>query len=646
VDAPGQRNAEVVGTRVLIVTIESQPRDTVSQKALVAGSARVPIITCGPVQQLVPTTVNRVATVQSALVAVVTIHLFRAGANPGQTQVAFSALVAIVAIPFHRHRHTSTRIAAALIRSTRVAVVAGKLPFRHALALQALVTRRAQITIIAGSAVECSDAAQHRVALTVCARVVVSARLRTAGYTLPFRTIVAIGTGIPVIARQGVGGKDTQTVRAAGVVSADIPIVTHLRRPGCTHTILALIIQGARVAISARSRNRIVPAPAGRKAVVLGARVTIIAVRQLAGEATPALTLVNAGALVSVIAQDVVSHVSAPYSRCTLILSADVVVITCKFPRPDTYPRLTLIRHGANVTVVTRQLVVDVDTPLRRVTGIIRAQVAIVAVDGPAGNTLALHATVVDGAQVPVVAKHPFVVRQNPANPRVRIARRLQTKSMCPFRLRAGDDCCFVNHTLVGELLRIALESTVAQVAIVKPDTVVVSLAITVHRDTLALLSHTLISQRTRIAVVAKVPVGLKYTAPRLSAMVVRAHVSVIAIDHRANAHPAVAVVGYGTRIAVGTLANIQGLVDTSQLPFAGIVGTLVFIVAKLGQRAFPQRRLIHISITVVVDAVTLLGSRDSRIARSQPFGSAQTHAGANTPLVVRLTRGPETLFD
>ena len=127
---------------------------------------------------------------------------------------------------------------------------------------------------------------------------------------------------------------------------------------------------------------------------------------------------------------------------------------------------------------------------------------------------------------------------------------------------------------------------------------------------------------------------------------IVSAGVTVITKDRGADAGFLCAVVANSAGIAVFALTPGYCAVAATRFPVAEIVSTFVSIVTELDEHAALQAGLIHVAVTVVVEAVTTLLRRCRGVARRQAVGGADAQAVANATGVLYLTGSTEGELD
>jgi len=186
---------------------------------------------------------------------------------------------------------------------------------------------------------------------------------------------------------------------------------------------------------------------------------------------------------------------------------------------------------------------------------------------------------------------------------------------------------------------QVASQRTVARVAVLQRSAVLVNRTFAVHRLATADTLLAVVAKRTRIAVVAVVPVERDHATNNGIARLVGARIPVIAVHGGTDARASLAGLLHRARIAVVALASVKRLGRASRRPLALVHCALVLVVAKPCGPGLSLRRLVRLSVAVVVDPVACFGSRDRRIAIEQRPVLAGPHPDAHAEVVLRCTR-------
>jgi len=202
------------------------------------------------------------------------------------------------------------------------------------------------------------------------------------GLAGPLVAQVAHGACIPVVAREaGRLGVDAPELEGAGVNGAGIAVVTRGRLSD-TDTVHALVLVRALVAVVALGPVRLLVYTAGHGiAAVAGARIAVVAGNRCAG-AGACGAVVFRGADGPVVARRALQHDEyAPEVRITVVAGAGIAVVTRDL-RTRAHAVITRVFLGAYGPVIARDPSLDrVEAPIRRIAAVHGARVAIVAVD-------------------------------------------------------------------------------------------------------------------------------------------------------------------------------------------------------------------------------------------------------------------------
>ena len=341
--------------------------------------------------------------------------------------------------------------------------------------------------------------------------------------------------------------------------------------------------------------------------------------------------MVSNGAGIAVVTAGIVGGMLTSHARNTRIVSAAIAVIAIQDASRHTFPVYALITGGTGVAVVAQIAVGLVRTPRFGGAGFIGAGIPVIAVGRRARYANTILASVVDSTCVTVTARPTIVGRNQAAVARLRVAHRLQTGSISPSGLGADNDRVGVDGALVGQHAHVTHQRPVALVAIFQGTTIPVLLAIARYRHPCALRGFALVSYGARVAIVTFGHIGLVDTAARFVTGIIGAWVIIITVDLLADAQSGLAVVGDGAGIAVLAFVTLQSGVFTARLPQAEVLSTVVVVITEFTQLPLFQRRLVHIAITVVIDAVAVLGPRHQRITVGQTILRADPLTGAGS---------------
>jgi hypothetical protein len=101
-------------------------------------------------------------------------------------------------------------------------------------------------------------------------------------------------------------------------------------------------------------------------------------------------------------------------------------------------------------------------------------------------------------------------------------------------------------------------------------------------------------------------------------------------------------VVGDRAGIAVEAFGAREGLMSAPTGPLAGVLCTIVLVVAQFRQGAVYESRFVHVAVTIVIETVAAFHSGFGGIAGGKPRVSTESLAGATAGIVGPLTGRPE----
>ena len=220
------------------------------------------------------------------------------------------------------------------------------------------------------------------------------------------RACLALVTGRTRIAVVTVGLVEDMLAarnRIASVIGADITIIAVKIPRSQAGTVTANVAGGTHVTVAARVRVGVVQAACDRLTGVVSTQVAVIAVYRGPGKAGPGLARVPRGTGVGIITWQGVVVVHAAVCRVTPIGSADVGIITVHRTLVRASPKLTMVPFRACVAVVAgcQNGIVDTHSGFAFIFG---ADVPVVAIEQRSGNANSVQAVVIEGTWIAVVA--------------------------------------------------------------------------------------------------------------------------------------------------------------------------------------------------------------------------------------------------
>ena len=363
--------------------------------------------------------------------------------------------------------------------------------------------------------------------------------------------------------------------------------------------------------------------PQGRSAGVGGAWILVVTGVGALGHAGSTGAVVPRGAEVAVVAAIDVGGVDASDGRVTGVVGADVPIVAGEPVARDACAVLAVIPHRADVAVLAGNRVRRVHAAGGGVAGVVGARVPVVAVRRFAGQALALPAGVTDAAGIQVVAGGALVVPDEPAGSGVGIAGRGQAGCGGAVGVGALDDAVRRDLAEVGEARQVAVEGPVAEVAVLQGLAVRVRDAVTVDGDPDAGAVEAGVSHGAGGPVVAGEDVVRVDAVSRLGiTAVIGAGFAVVAVGQAPHADALIADVTDGAEMAVGALDVVQGDVLAAVLPVADVLGAEVAVVTGV---------FVHVPVAVVIQAVAELraGGRGVAVGQALVGADPEPLAGA-----------------
>jgi len=190
----------------------------------------------------------RRATIVGARISVRAIQVPGAHARPAAARVFRGARIPVRAVIIIKGVY-ATEQQIARVGGANVAVLTVQFPAARAFAVDALVSGRARVAVIAGIVVDLVRTARFRVTRVVRTDVSIVAIEGCPSQALPAGAGVARGAGIAIVARRRVGGMPAARIRLAPVISAPIAVVA-IHKPGKgTLPLNAMVSGGATVSV-------------------------------------------------------------------------------------------------------------------------------------------------------------------------------------------------------------------------------------------------------------------------------------------------------------------------------------------------------------------------------------------------------------
>ena len=190
-----------------------------------------------------------------------------------------------------------------------------------------------------------------------------------------------------------------------GVGSADVAIVTVGSGATGALAVDAGVLDGARVAVLAGCVVVDIDTPLYRVATVVGAFVTVVTTLDCASQAPTLAALVAHSARVEIVAGFGVGQELTPDGGLAAIVRARVAVVAGKVSGRDALSQIAVITNGAQISVVTHDVVEQVQTADRRITRIGRADVVVIAGGQAIVNAFAVAACIAKSTLISIVTR-------------------------------------------------------------------------------------------------------------------------------------------------------------------------------------------------------------------------------------------------
>ena len=175
---------------------------------------------------------------------------------------------------------------------------------------------------------------------------------------MPCLALIADSAGAAIAADIAIDSVSTTNGGIAEVSGTHLVVVTAGQASGYAQSILAMVSVSTCVVVIAVSVRRHVGTSRLRFAYVRGAFVVIIALEQLAGQASTVCTDVVEGASVPVAARCRIGRMDATLDSIARVVGAGVSVVAVDGSPIDAHPLSALRVEGAGIRVVTEETLV------------------------------------------------------------------------------------------------------------------------------------------------------------------------------------------------------------------------------------------------------------------------------------------------
>jgi len=317
------------------------------------------------------TDASRVIGPDTDLLTVATVVGVEVGVGAGETALGLALSAVRLTIPVHAYFRWSTRLEAV--------TTVGRIERR----VDAHIATRLGTSAAARLHNHFELAPGSGLATIIGANAPVVADQISAADTVPKMAVVIHCTEVVVIARRDVQPIFAARRRVARVVGADIRIVTHRGVTGHADSTLALIVHSAGILVVAWVVIAGMLTPQHRVATINRAEVAVIARKLPRRFAIPILALVTNGAGIAIIAGHFIGGVLTPFPWQTEVIGTDISIIALRQPIKDAEPSRAVVANGAGIAIVTGAILGYVAAAYTRDTTIGGADVTIITGQRP-----------------------------------------------------------------------------------------------------------------------------------------------------------------------------------------------------------------------------------------------------------------------
>jgi len=190
----------------------------------------------------------------------------------------------------------------------------------------------------------------------------------------------------------------------AGIGGAKFLIITIDPGPAATDTPGAKLADGTRITVVAGDRVVHMDAPCPGVARVIRTKILVITIKRSPGLAHTTSTSISYGASVGIVTGSGVVDELATGVRVTTVIGAEVGVFALQVAATNAITEVTMVSRGADVGIITRHAVQQMQASHSGVTTIGGAEIIVIAIGGRRTLTASRHATIHQGAAIAIVA--------------------------------------------------------------------------------------------------------------------------------------------------------------------------------------------------------------------------------------------------
>jgi hypothetical protein len=262
------------------------------------------------------------------------------------------------------------------------------------------------LAFAAGGAIGNRDAgASSRLGATVFGTSIgIVARGRLTGLACAAGAEVRVRAGQAIVTRQGVIRIEAPHLWSAGIIGADVTVVTEHWDTAATRPFVADFIGGAFVSVITRRFVIDVQTANFKIAIIIGTDILVVTIGRFPGFALPCATGIILGTGIAIIAGIAVGDKGATTFRLAGIVRTQVSIVAGQGSCGNALAQMAVVTRGADVRVVARSLIQGVDTALLRVARIGGANVVVIAAQCWPSFALAIGALVIEGTGIAIIA--------------------------------------------------------------------------------------------------------------------------------------------------------------------------------------------------------------------------------------------------
>jgi len=216
---------------------------------------------------------------------------------------------------------------------------------------------------------------------------------------------------------------------------------------------------------------------------IVGAEVLVIAIEGLFEDTDAVDAVVPGSALVGIVARPLLGLVETALRRVAGIPGTGITVLTVHRLSPQAHPVHTLVSGSAGIAITAGSCERLVEAALLGIAKVLGALQAVVAVGRVSGRTGSFLTLVVDGAGIAIRAAPPFVGGSGAALTSGGLTERGQAWCVEPLECGADHHAVRNHRAQMGQLVGVAEESPIAQVAVLQGGAVPVLLALAIHGE-------------------------------------------------------------------------------------------------------------------------------------------------------------------